>query len=803
MRPHDPVRRLGRLLALVAGAALLSPLPAASAATRPGGPERAPAKQPERLRRPDPKRLRVIPPFGRLVERADTDRLAGATHAAPHTVLGPHEIRVKEHRATVIRAWHPNAEAAALLVEQDGRPVAVPMNETDQRGLFEVVLGGAKVPRYRLRYRFAGGHTQTVEDPYRFPSTVSAEDVWLWSEGSHELAGNFLGAHPRRVSGVRGFRFVTWAPNAQRVSVIGDFNQWDGRIHPMRPVGTSGLWELFLPGMRAGQLYKFELRNARGELAEKADPYARAAELRPRTASRTVGESRYRWRDRAWMARRGWQNPLEQPVSIYEVHLGSWRRGPEGRFLNYREIADQLVPYVKAHGFTHIEMLPLTEHPFDGSWGYQGTGYLAPTARHGSPDDLRYLVDRAHRAGIGVYFDWVPGHFAKDAHGLAEFDGTELYSHLDPRQGEHLAWGTKVFNYGRPEVREFLNGSKHFWMGLHADGLRVDGVASMLYLDYSREHGQWVPNQFGGSHNLEAIDFLRDSNQRTKHRFPDTLVTAEESTSFAGVTRSPEKGGLGFDLKWNMGFMNDTLRWFMERPEYRGDHLDLLTGTLLWAQDERHVLPMSHDEVVHGKRSLLEKMPGDDWQKHASLRLLYGYMWSYPGHKLLFMGGEVAQRAEWDHDGQIEQASSHYQKGVSRLVTDLNHLYRNERALWVRQFDPGGHDLTFRDHKNGVIGLLRRSDRPGEELMFVHNGGLHPHHDYRIGVEGPGEWQEVLNTDATIYGGSGVHNAGRLVAEPVPWHGKPYSLRITVPPMATLALKPAAAEPQPQGATLP
>ncbi|MHC5541280.1 1,4-alpha-glucan branching protein GlgB, partial [Singulisphaera rosea] len=605
-----------------------------------------------------------------------------------------------------------------------------------------------------------------------------------------------LGAHLRVIDGIRGVHFAVWAPNAQRVSVIGNFNHWDGRRHPMRSCGPTGIWEIFIPDLSQGEVYKFEIKNRdNGYLVQKSDPYALAAELRPKTASVVWDVSRFEWGDSDWMANREATQSLQSPISIYEIHLGSWRRNVEegNRFLTYRELADQLVDYLRETQFTHVELLPISEHPFDGSWGYQPVGYFAPTSRHGSPDDFVYFVDTLHRNGYGVILDWVPAHFPRDLHGLGYFDGTHLYEHADPRLGEHRDWGTKIFNYGRPEVRNFLFGNALFWLEqYHLDGLRVDAVASMLYLDYSREAGEWIPNVHGGNENLEAIDFLKRLNELCHQEHPGVLTIAEESTSWSGVSRPTYLGGLGFSLKWNMGWMNDTLAYMAKDPVYRKYEHGALTFSMIYAFNENFMLPLSHDEVVHGKKSLIDKMPGDAWQKFANLRLLYGYMFGHPGKKLLFMGDELAQWREWTHDGSIDwhllQWRDH--QGIKNLVGDLNAMYRSDPALYQVDFDWQGFDwLELHDWENSVLAFLRRGKDPNDSVVVVCNFTPVVRDGYRIGVPSGGYYREILNTDSECYGGTNVGNSGGVWANHEPHGGRPFSLSLKIPPLGVLFLK--------------
>ncbi|HXZ31680.1 MAG TPA: 1,4-alpha-glucan branching protein GlgB [Terriglobales bacterium] len=626
-------------------------------------------------------------------------------------------------------------------------------------------------------------------------SLFSQQDFYLFNEGRHYRAYNKLGAHLTNAGDEQGACFSVWAPNAREVSVIGSFNRWDPRAHPLYARGSSGIWESFLPGVRKGDLYKFHIRSHHhGHVADKADPFGMWHEKPPRTAS-VVWDLDYRWSDDDWMQKRRERNSLHAPIAIYEVHLGSWMRVPEehNRPLTYRQMAPRLADYVRRMGFTHVEFLPVMEHPFYGSWGYQTTGYFAPTARYGTPQDFMYLVDHLHQHGIGVILDWVPSHFPSDAHGLAYFDGTHLFEHADSRKGFHPDWKTHIFNYGRTEVRSFLLSSAMFWLDkYHADGLRVDAVASMLYLDYSRKHGEWLPNQYGGRENLEAIDFLRQFNQEAYGEHPDIQTFAEESTAWPMVSRPTYVGGLGFGFKWDMGWMHDTLEYFKQDPIHRKYHHNKLTFRMLYGFTENFVLPLSHDEVVHGKGSLIGKMPGDEWQRFANLRLLFGYMYAQPGKKLLFMGGEFGQVREWTHDSSLEwhvlQYSVH--SGVQKWVEQLNRTYREQPALHELDNDPAGFEwIDCNDNAASTISLLRKGKSPGERIVVVGNFTPVPRHGYRLGVPSGGFWRELLNSDSRDYGGSNLGNFGGLRAEPIPTHGRPYSLSLTLPPLAVVFLK--------------
>ncbi|TVS16637.1 MAG: 1,4-alpha-glucan branching protein GlgB [Gammaproteobacteria bacterium] len=704
-------------------------------------------------------------------------RLREGREHAPHGFLGP----LCEH-GNVVRVWVPGATAAWL------EPGTRAMRCIDAAGLFEWRRPEQGEPDgYRIRWRDDGGCEHVQFDPYAFAPSLDDDDLARFGRGGDFRAWRLLGAHPGERSGVAGTRFAVWAPNAERVSVIGDFNDWNGLAHPMSVHGSSGIWELFIPGVGAGDLYKFELRNRdSGAIHVKIDPFARQLELRPRTACVIDAGSRHVWGDAAWLRDRpDWQR---SPMAVYELHAGSWRRHDDGRFLDYRELADALLPELLELGFTHVELMPITEHPFDGSWGYQTTGYFAPTSRFGSPDDFRHFVDILHRNGIGVILDWVPGHFPKDAHGLARFDGTALFEHADPRRGETAEWGTLAFNFARDEVRSFLISSAIYWLEeFHIDGLRIDAVAAMLYLDYGRENGDWVANIHGGNENLEAVSFLQALNSVTHRECPGSMTIAEESTSWPAVTRPVHLGGLGFSMKWNMGWMHDTLEYFRHDPVHRRFHHDSLTFGLLYAHSENFVLPLSHDEVVHGKGSLLDKMPGDRWQKFANLRLLYCYMYAYPGKKLLFMGAELGVPTEWSHDHELphglQEAPDH--AGIRRLLADLNAAYRTRGALYLDDFVAEGFEwIDCHDADQSVLSFLRRGG--GELLVAVCNFTPVPRHNYRIGVPAPGRYREVLNSDAALYGGSNVGNLGSVEAEARPWMGRPWSLSLALPPLAAV-----------------
>jgi 1,4-alpha-glucan branching enzyme len=667
-------------------------------------------------------------------------------------------------------------------------------------GVFEAVVEAAdpagEPPDYRLRITLQSGAEIELDDPYRYGPVLSDFDLHLFGEGTHQRIYEKLGAHVRRIGGASGLHFASWAPNASRVSVVGDFNGWDGRVHPMRRLVPSGVWELFVPGLGPGALYKFEVRRKDGTIVLKADPYGTRFEVPPRSGTIAWNASGYVWRDDVWMEERKRNGlVLQRPMSIYEVHAGSWRRHADDSTLSYRDLAHQLTPYVRDLGFTHIELLPIMEHPFAGSWGYQVTGFYAPTSRFGAPEDFKYFVDECHRAGIGVILDWVPGHFPKDGHGLIRFDGTALYEHEDPRLGEHQDWGTLIFNYGRREVRNFLIANALFWLDeYHADGLRVDAVASMLYLDYSRKPGEWVPNRYGGRENLEAIDFLKELNTLVHERHPGAVTIAEESTAWPGVSRPVYLGGLGFTFKWNMGWMHDMLRYMSKDPLYRKWHHNDITFSMLYAFTENFVLPFSHDEVVHGKRSMLGKMPGDLWQRAANLRALYAYMFGHPGKKLLFMGHEFGERSEWNHDGALEWplVDQPLHRGLQQLVRDLNHLYRAEPSLYEQDYVPDGFSwIDCNDHEHSVISFIRRASHRQDFTVFVVNFTPVVRYNYRIGVPAAGVYREILNTDSSLYCGSNVGNGGSVRAEDIATHGHAFSLNLTLPPLACLILKPA------------
>jgi len=722
---------------------------------------------------------------------AEIARIVRREHPDPHHILGAHPVA----GGVALRAFRPAAMRVVARIDDGER---IELDQRDAAGFFEGTLAGASLPlRYELEVSYGDGNTFTLPDPYSFAPTFGELDVHLAAEGRHEEIYEKLGAHVREVDRVAGTSFAVWAPAARAVSVVGDFNSWDGRLNPMRSLGASGIWEIFLPGIAAGARYKYEILTQGSEIRLKADPFAFETERPPLTAS-VVNSSTHRWSDGAWMERRQRAEPHARPVSIYEVHLGSWRggatEGPDA--VNYRQLADELAAYAHDLGFTHLELMPVTEHPFSGSWGYQTTGYFAPTSRFGTPDDFRAFVDCLHQHDLGVILDWVPAHFPRDDFALARFDGSALYEHDDPRRGLHPDWDTLVFNYGRNEVRNFLLASALYWAReFHVDGIRVDAVASMLYLDYSRKEGEWQANEFGGNEDLDAVSFLKQLNEVLHAREPGTISAAEESTAWPGVSRPTYLGGLGFGFKWNMGWMHDTLGYFQADPVYRRYHHHQLTFSLMYAFSENFILPLSHDEVVHGKGSLYGKMAGDRWQKLANLRCLYAYMWAHPGKKLLFMGGELAQEAEWSHERSLEWQLLERPEnaGVQTLVRDLNRHLRAEPALYELDSEPAGFRwLEPNDADANVLAFVRAS-RDGERLLVcAANLSPVPRTRYRIGLPRSGEWRELLNSDSQFYGGSDVGNLGVIAAKPLPWHEQSFSAEITLPPLAVVWLVPAA-----------
>jgi 1,4-alpha-glucan branching enzyme len=721
----------------------------------------------------------------------EIESILNAEHSDPFHILGAHVVECEAKPAIAIRAYLPGAEEVWVLREAGVFPAEL----VHADGFFEAVFPNETEPfPYRLRADYGEGNEAEFDDPYRFPPILSEFDLYLLGEGTHYKSYEKLGAHLMEVEGVRGVGFAVWAPNAQRLSVVGNFNNWNGRRHPMRVRGGSGVWELFIPGLVEGEVYKYEIKGRNDYFGLKADPFAFFAELRPNTASVVRNIDNYAWQDQTWMESRRQRQSLKSPVAIYEVHLGSWRRAEGNRLLSYRELAEQLVAYVLEMGFTHIELLPVMEHPLDESWGYQTIGYFAPTSRHGTPQDFMYFVDYCHQHGVGVILDWVPAHFPSDAHGLAYFDGTHLYEHDDPRLREHPDWGTRIFNYGRSEVRNFLLNSALFWLEkYHVDGLRVDAVASMLYLDYSRKPGQWIPNRYGGNENLEAIDFIKRFNELAHQEHPGVLTIAEESTAWPAVSRPTHLGGLGFSLKWNMGWMHDILLYFSKESIHRKYHHHNLTFSLLYAFTENFVLVLSHDEVVHGKRALLAKMPGDVWQQFANLRSLFAFQMTHPGKKMLFMGGEFGQWNEWNSKQSLDWNLLDFipHQEIRRLVADLNHLYQAEPSLYEVDFDWQGFEwIDFHDTDNSVVVFQRRARDPNNHLVVVCNFTPVPRERYHIGVPAPCFYREVLNTDAAHYGGSGVTNSPGRQAIPMPWQNQPCHIDVTLPPLGIAIFKP-------------
>ena len=720
------------------------------------------------------------------VNRA-AEALLNARCHDPFAYLGLHPDPQGTAASWVLRIFAPYHARIAVLIDDEWQA----LTRIAPQGLFE--WRGAAAPSAPYRLKYDDGHNVCeTHDPYCFPNPISEHDLYLFGEGRLYQAHRILGAHTQQLQGVAGVNFAVWAPNAERVSVVGDFNRWDGRVHPMRSLGAGGVWQLFIPDLAPGSLYKFEIRNRHsGQVFVKTDPYAQAFEQRPSTAARVLAAQTYTWSDQAWLKKRKQTDWLHAPCNIYEVHVGSWRRHPDGRFYTYRELAEHLVPYVKDLGYTHLELLPLSEHPLDESWGYQATGYFAPTSRFGTPDDLRALIDACHQADLGVFLDWVPAHFPRDDWALARFDGTALYEHEDPRLGTHKEWGTLIFNYGRREVKGFLLASAHSWFEqFHFDGIRVDAVASMLYLDYDRNPGDWLPNRFGGRENLEAVEFLRELNVMVHEQFPGALTMAEESTSWPMVSRPTYLGGLGFSMKWSMGWMNDTLRYIAHDPVHRRyDHQQLTFGQL-YAYTENFVLPLSHDEVVHGKRSLLDKMPGDAWQKFANVRLLQTYQMTTPGKKLNFMGNEFAQGREWADARELDWYLLEHEvhRGVQACVRDLNHGYRNIPALYELDFSAEGfHWIDCHDSEQSTLSYVRRA-RDGSFVVVALNFTPVPRTHYRLGVPQLGRYREIFNSDSSYYGGSNLGNGTEIHAEAHHWMGFPVSIQLTLPPLAGVIL---------------
>jgi 1,4-alpha-glucan branching enzyme len=731
-----------------------------------------------------PKSTPLLPAIGEY----ERDRVSNGSHHDPHATLGVHPVATG---GWVIRALRPMAKSVSV-VFKNGKELA--LNHV-WNGIWDGFVDSKTAPDYRIKTTYAEDGKNTdwlADDPYRHTPTIGELDLHLVAEGRHEELWNALGSHVLSIKGdmgvSRGTSFKVWAPNAEAVRVVGDFNHWSGTAHSMRVMGGTGVWELFIPGIEAGSAYKYEILTKQGHWIKKIDPMARATQVPPDTAS-IVTESTHSWKDKTWMSARAKRDALSSPMSIYELHAGSWKHA-----MNYRELADELIPYIQQLGFTHVEFMPLAEHPYGPSWGYQVTGYYAPTSRFGSPDDLRYLIDQLHQANIGVILDWVPAHFPKDDWALARFDGKALYEHADPRRGEHPDWGTYIFDFGRTEVKNFLVANALYWLEeFHIDGLRVDAVASMLYLDYSRENGEWLPNEFGGRENLDAIRFMQETNATAYRRNPGIMMIAEESTSWGGVSAPTDGGGLGFGFKWNMGWMNDTLKFIEKDPMYRKHHHGELTFSMLYAYNEKFVLPISHDEVVHGKGSLLAKMPGDRWQQLANVRAYLAYMWAHPGKQLLFMGSEFGQPSEWNQerglDWWILEQPTHL--ALQSMVSTLNHVYLENPSFWQLDHDPAG--FVWIDGGNADANILSflRVDKAGNQIACVINFSGHPHHDFKLGLPRSGKWNEILNTDAVEYGGSGVGNFGAVEASGEGSHGQPHSATISVPPLAAVWFKPA------------
>ncbi len=736
--------------------------------------------------------------MNQIINKDAIESIIRTDYHDPFQILGAHLADLKGKKCVTVRAFLPDAEKVEIIDIANGHAFAA--NKLHDAGFFEAVIAERdKVFAYRIKSHYPNGASAEFYDSYAFMPSIGETDQYLFNEGNHHELYEKMGAHIRYMDyfedKLGGISFCVWAPNARRVSVIGDFNCWDGRRHVMRSLGNSGVWEIFVPGLSVGQNYKFEVKTKAGHLLEKIDPFAFYAEVRPKTASKIYDLAGYEWNDKDWMHGRPHRNWKREPVSIYECHLGSFMRNPEegNRFMTYRELAPIIADYVKTVGYTHIELMPITEHPLDMSWGYQVTGYFAPTSRFGSPKDFMYFVDYMHQQGIGVLLDWVPAHFPKDAHGLAQFDGTALYEHADPRQGEHKDWSTLIFNFGRNEVKNFLISSALFWMEkYHIDGLRVDAVASMLYLDYSRKDGEWIPNRYGGRENIEAIEFLKYLNSICQIKHPGTMNVAEESTAWPGVSKPCNEDGLGFTFKWNMGWMNDTLSYFQKDPIYRKFHHNNLTFPLIYAFHENFIYVLSHDEVVHGKGNLINKMPGDFWQKFANMRLLFCMMWAMPGKKLLFQGSDFGQWNEWNSNQSVDWHLLEYDshKGLQRLLAHLNHLYRNEPCLHQKDCDYTGFEwINFDDSASSMISWVRKGDNPDDLMVFVANFTPVPRTDYRLGVPREGYYKEILNSDSEMYFGSNIGNYGGRWTEKHGWHYRDQSILIDIPPLAMVGFK--------------
>jgi 1,4-alpha-glucan branching enzyme len=729
-----------------------------------------------------------------LLTHDELRSLVEVRNRSPHQLLGLHPLG--DGGGLVARALLPGAAKVEVRPVHEKDKPTVKLKRVPRTDLFEGVTKEAnRVYAYDLVITDPAGNVRRARDAYSFLPTLGESDLYLFGKGEEHRIYEKLGAQLRTIDGVHGASFAVWAPNAQRISVVGDFNNWDGRFHSMRLLGSSGVWEIFVPGVGEGAHYKYEVRDQHGNISLKTDPYGAFFETPPKNAAIVWNTRKFAWTDDAWFSRRREQDPLRSPLSVYEMHLGSWRKKSPGESFSYRELAGPLVAYVKEMGFTHVEFLPIAEHAYYPSWGYQVTGFYAPTSRFGTPDDFQHLVNALHEAGIGVIIDWVPAHFPRDDWALARFDGTALYEHEDPRKGSHQDWGTLIFNYGRHEVSNFLTANALYWCErFHIDGLRVDAVASMLYLDYSRKEGEWIPNQYGGRENLEAIDFLRKFNYLAHTEHPGVMTIAEESTAWPLVTRPPYLGGLGFSFKWNMGWMHDTLNYFKRDPIYRRFHQNDLTFAMLYHHQENFILPLSHDEVVHGKSSLLGRMPGDDWQRFANLRCLVGYQWLFPGKMLMFMGGELGQSAEWNANGELDWwllEAGPYHCGLQRFLKDLNTVYRAEKGLWEADHDTRGfYWLDCSDHDNSVLSFVRQDSEGQHPIVVILNLTPVPRYGYRLGLPRAGRWREVVNSDAGIYGGSNVGNLGGVLAEGVPSHGHAQSAGLTLPPLSIIAFQP-------------
>ncbi|MBA4150327.1 MAG: 1,4-alpha-glucan branching protein GlgB [Verrucomicrobia bacterium] len=727
-----------------------------------------------------------------ILTQAELDSLVHVQHRSPHTLLGMHPLG--DGSGVVVRACYPDAaEIEAVPVHEKKKP-SIKLTKIHDTGLFEgTTKGSHTVYAYDLIIKDHQGNSWQTRDPYSFLPTLGEQDLYLFGQGNERRIYDKFGAHIRQIDGIWGTSFAVWAPNAQRISVVGEFNQWDGRRNPLRLLGASGVWEIFIPNVGEGTHYKYEIKDLHGKIMLKTDPYGFFFEAAPKNASIVWDTKKFKWSDDAWLKRRSEANPLRSPVSIYEVHIGSWKKRNAHESLSYRELAEPLVEYVVKMGFTHVEFMPVSEHAFYPSWGYQVTGFYSPTSRFGTPDDFQFLINALHEAGIGVLIDWVPAHFPRDEWALAKFDGTALYEHEDPRKGAHQDWGTLIFNYGRHEVRNFLTANALFWCErFHIDGLRVDAVASMLYLDYSRKEGEWVPNQFGGRENIEAVEFLRHFNHVVHTEHPGVLTIAEESTAWPQVTRPPYIGGLGFTFKWNMGWMHDTLKFFSRDPVYRKYHQNDLTFAMLYHHNENFISPISHDEIVHGKGSLIGKMPGDDWQKFANIRTLLGYQWLFPGKQLLMMGCEIAQGAEWNENKELDWwllDSGRYHRGVQRFLEDLNRFYKNEPALWDGDYDLAGfYWIDCGDAENSVLSFVRQNCDCTRQVAVIMNLTPVLRSNYRIGLPKAGVWKEEVNSDSGIYGGSNAGNLGAVTASEHKWHNQEFSAEICLPPMSVIAI---------------